>query len=204
MNTGFLYIIEILGTIAFAVSGASQAMDKKLDPFGVIIIAFVTAIGGGTIRDILIGDLPVAWLRNETLTLVILGAAIATFFFGPHLRKLATTLFLFDSFGLGLFTVIGIEKGLELQLSPGICVALGTITGCFGGVTRDVLLNNIPLIFHKELYASACILGGIVYFLLLKTSLNIDWVTIIAISVIVAVRVIAVRYHLALPRFYKS
>lgn len=204
MNTGFLYIIEILGTIAFAVSGASQAMDKKLDPFGVIIISFVTAIGGGTIRDILIGDLPVAWLHNETITLVILASAIATFFFGSHFRKLATTLFLFDSVGLGLFTVIGIEKGLELQLSPGICVALGTITGCFGGVTRDVLLNNVPLIFHKEIYASACILGGIVYFLLLKTSLHIDWVTIIAIIVIVAIRIVAVRYHLALPRFYKS
>ena len=203
MDSNFLYIIEMLGTIAFAISGAFHAMEKKLDPFGVIILAFVTAIGGGTIRDLLIGNLPVAWLHNETLTIVILLSAIATFFFSRHLRQLTTTLFLFDSLGLGLFTVIGIEKGLELQLSPGICVALGTITGCFGGVLRDVLLNNVPLIFHKEIYASACILGGIVYFLLLKTGMGPDWITVIAIVVIVLVRIIAVRFRLALPTFYR-
>lgn len=203
MNTHFLYIIEILGTIAFALSGAFMAMEKKLDPFGVIILAFVTAIGGGTIRDVLIGNTPVAWLRNETITIVILLTAGAAFFFGKHLRQLTTTLFIFDSLGLGLFTVIGIEKGLELHFSPGICVALGTMTGCFGGVLRDVLLNNVPLIFHKEIYASACMIGGGVYFLLVQTTLSPDWITIISIIVIVVIRVVAVKYKLALPAFYK-
>lgn len=203
MNTHFLYIIEILGTVAFALSGAFMAMEKKLDPFGVIILAFVTAIGGGTIRDMLIGNLPVAWLQNETLAITILLSAGAAFFFGKQLRQLTTTLFLFDSFGLGLFTVIGIEKALELHFSPGICIALGTITGCFGGVLRDVLLNNVPLIFHKEFYASACIIGGLVYFLLLRTPIGPDWTTGIAIVVIVAIRIVAVRYKLALPAFYK-
>ncbi|HRG94571.1 MAG TPA: trimeric intracellular cation channel family protein, partial [Chitinophagaceae bacterium] len=170
MSTQFLTIIDILGTISFAVSGAFLAMEKKLDPFGVLVLAFVTAIGGGTLRDILIGNLPVSWMRNETATIVIFSSAIATLFFGRYLRHLTTTLFLFDALGLGLFTIVGIKLGMEKQFSMGICIALGAITACFGGVVRDVLLNHIPLLFRKEIYAMACIAGGLVYFGLLKLS----------------------------------
>jgi uncharacterized membrane protein YeiH len=198
----FLSIIDILGTFAFAVSGAFSAMEKKLDPFGVIILSFVTAIGGGTLRDVLIGDTPVAWLRSGTTTIVILAAAVGTMLFGRMLKKITTTLFLFDAFGLGLFTLIGVEKGLELQFSPGICVALGTITGSFGGVIRDVLLNNVPLVFRKEIYASVSILGGLLYLLLLKVDMLSHLATIISIVFIVSFRVIVVRYKLSLPRFY--
>lgn len=200
----FLQIIDILGTIAFAVSGAFSAMEKKLDPFGVIILAFVTAIGGGTLRDILIGNLPVAWLRNDVTASVILAATLITLFFGHHVKQFTNTLFLFDAMGLGLFTIIGVEKGLAMHFSPGICMALGTITACFGGVIRDVLLNNVPLIFHKEIYASACIAGGGLYLLLLQTHLPGDWATIISILVIVIIRIVAMRYKLALPRFYEK
>ena len=202
MHTGFLSIIDILGTFAFAVSGASSAMEKKLDPFGVIILSFVTAIGGGTLRDILIGNTPVGWLKNETTSIVILVAAIITLLFGNALKHLTNTLFLFDALGLGLFTIIGIEKGLELHFSPGICIALGTITGCFGGVIRDVLLNNVPLIFQKEIYASACIVGGLIYFLLARFDMAPYWITLISILSIFFIRIIAVRYRLALPKFY--
>lgn len=200
-NTFFL-VVDFLGTVTFALSGAFMAMEKKLDPFGVIIISFVTAIGGGTLRDILIGNTPVAWLQNVNISLTILLTAISSFFIGKYLAKLSKTLFLFDSLGLGLFTVIGFQKGIQLDLSPGICIALGTITGCFGGVTRDVLLNNVPLIFHKEIYASACIIGGIAYYLLLLMGVNDLLSTTLVIGIIVFIRIIAVRYKLRLPNFY--
>ena len=200
----FLHIIDILGTFSFAVSGAFLAMEKKLDPFGVLVVSFVTAIGGGTLRDIMIGDLPVGWLRNEAATLVIFSSAVATMLFGSFLRHLTITLFLFDALGLGLFTIYGIEKGIELHFSAGVCIALGTITACFGGVIRDVLLNNVPLIFRKEIYALACIAGGLIYFLLKEINPATNASKIICILLIFAIRVVAVRYKLSLPRFYNK
>lgn len=204
MPTHFLYIIDILGTISFAVSGAFLAMEKKLDPFGVLVLSFVTAIGGGTLRDIMIGNLPVSWLRNETATIVIFSSAVVTMFFGRYLRHLTTTLFLFDALGLGLFTLIGIEFGIEKNFSIGVCLALGTITACFGGVVRDVLLNNIPLLFRKEIYAVACIAGGSIYFLLKQTSLDADMAKILCILIIFVIRILAVRYKFSLPHFYNT
>lgn len=203
MSTQFLTIIDILGTISFAVSGAFLAMEKKLDPFGVLVLAFVTAIGGGTLRDILIGNLPVSWMRNETATIVIFSSAIATMIFGRYLRHLTTTLFLFDALGLGLFTIVGIKLGMEKHFSMGVCIALGTITACFGGVVRDVLLNHIPLLFRKEIYAMACIAGGIVYFGLLKCSIDGDMVTVLSILFIFIIRLLAVKWKWSLPRFYE-
>lgn len=202
MDTGFLHIIDILGTFSFAVSGAFLAMEKKLDPFGVLVLSFVTAIGGGTLRDMLIGNLPVGWLRNETATVVIFLSALSTLFFGRFLRQFTTTLFLFDALGLGLFTIIGLEMGLEEDFSAGICITLGTITACFGGVIRDVLLNNVPLIFRKEIYAMACIAGGLVYFGLKEMNTDTDVSRVLCILTIVTIRVLAVRYKLSLPHFY--
>ena len=204
MPTQFLFIIDILGTFSFAVSGAFLAMEKKLDPFGVLVIAFVTAIGGGTLRDMMIGNLPVSWLTNSTATIVIFSAAIATMLFGRYLRHLTTALFLFDALGLGLFTIVGVKMGIAKDFSPGVCIALGTITACFGGVVRDVLLNNIPLLFRKEIYALACIAGGLVYFLLRNLQMDADIVTIICILLVFTIRVVAVRFKLSLPRFYSE
>jgi uncharacterized membrane protein YeiH len=202
MNKIYLDIIETGGTIAFGLSGAFMAMEKRLDPFGVIIITFVTAIGGGTVRDMLIGKTPVTWLQDDSTALEILATAIAALLFGKYLKQLSKTMFFFDSLGLGLFTVVGIEKGQEAGLSPLICIALGTTTGCFGGVLRDVLLNNIPLIFRKEIYASACIAGGILYFSLVQTGILLEYITTITIVFIVLIRVIAVRYKISLPASY--
>jgi len=195
------YAIETLGTIAFAISGSFAAMQRRLDPFGVLIIAFVTSIGGGTVRDLLLGDTPVAWMRNVNYCLLILLTSVATIFFKKHIKKFKVTLFLFDSLGLGLFTLVGVQKGIVFGLSPGICVALGTITGCFGGIIRDTLLNTIPLIFRKEIYATACILGGVLYFTLLYFQVEADFAKIIVIAFIFALRIIVVRYKLSLPRF---
>nr|WP_121269274.1 trimeric intracellular cation channel family protein [Pedobacter schmidteae] len=193
--------IENLGTIAFAISGTFTAMQRRLDPFGVLIIAFVTSIGGGTVRDLLLGDTPVAWMRDVNYCLLILMTSLLTIFFKTHIKKFKVTLFLFDSLGLGLFTMMGIQKGMMFGLSPGICVALGTITGCFGGVIRDTLLNNIPVIFHREIYATACILGGILYYGLKYFMLKDDLATIIVIAFIFLLRVVVVRFKLALPKF---
>ncbi|MES2776121.1 MAG: trimeric intracellular cation channel family protein [Bacteroidota bacterium] len=204
MHLDFFHIIDILGTFSFAVSGTSAAMRKKLDIFGVLIIAFVTSIGGGTLRDILIGNTPVAWLRDTTTINVILIASVGTICFGTFIKKFNHTLFLFDSFGLGLFTIIGIQKGIDLQFSPGICVALGTVTGCFGGVARDILLNEIPLVFRKEIYASACIAGGAIFYLLHAINTEYRLSQIVSILVIVLIRIIVVRYKLSLPSFYKK
>lgn len=204
MPTHYLQIIDILGTISFAVSGAFLAMEKKLDPFGVLVISFVTALGGGTLRDILIGNLPVSWLRNETAVTVIVSASAATMLFGRYVKHLTTTLFLFDALGLGLFTLIGIEMGLSLQLGAGICIALGTITACFGGVLRDVLLNSIPLLFRKEIYALACIAGGILYFALQKLHWDERVTKSVCILFIFTVRLLAVKFRLSLPVFYQA
>lgn len=204
MPTHFLYIIEILGTFSFAVSGAFLAMEKKLDPFGVLVLSFVTAIGGGTLRDLMIGNLPVSWLTNSTATIVIFVAAIVTMLFGRYLKHLTTTLFLFDALGLGLFTIVGIKFGIEKDFSTGVCITIGTITACFGGVVRDVLLNNIPLLFRKEIYAMACIAGGLLYFFLRYLKIDADVVTVICIIVIFCTRIIAVRFNISLPAFYQS
>jgi len=204
MPTDFLYIIDILGTFAFAVAGAFSAMAKKLDPIGVLVLSFATAIGGGTIRDILIGNLPVAWLTNETATVVIFSSAIAAMFFSHYLKHFTTTLFLFDAAGLGLFTITGLEMGLSKDFSPGICIALGTITACFGGVIRDVFLNNVPLLFRKEIYAMACIAGGTLYFLLEWLKVESNLTRIICIVAIFTTRVIAFRFNLSMPGFYNK
>ena len=195
------YAIEILGTISFAISGTFAAMQKRLDPFGVLIIAFVTSIGGGTVRDLLLGDTPVAWMRDVNYCLLILVTSLLTIFFKTQIKKFKVTLFLFDSLGLGLFTLVGVQKGIVFGLEPGICVALGTITGCFGGVIRDTLLNTIPLIFRKEIYATACILGGILYFTLLYFNLKTDLAKVVVIAFIFTLRIVVVKYKLALPKF---
>lgn len=194
-------IIEVLGLISFAISGTFAAMQKRLDPFGVLIIAFVTCIGGGTVRDLLLGDTPVAWMRDIQSCLIILFTSLATLFFKSQIKKFKVSLFIFDSMGLGLFTMLGLQKGIVFGLSPGVCIALGTITGCFGGIIRDTLLNTIPLIFRKEIYATACILGGLLYFLLLHFSVEAVVAKLLVIAFIFVLRIVVVRYKLSLPKF---
>lgn len=180
-----------------------MAMKKKLDAFGILVIAFVTSIGGGTLRDILIGNLPVGWLSSERILLVIFCTAIATMLFDKYIRKLPTTLFMFDAMGIGLFTIAGVEIALNRGFNIPLSITLGTITACFGGVIRDVLLNQVPLLFRKELYAVACIIGAVFYFLFQKLGWNSYFTTFICIGIIVAIRILSVRYKINLPAFYK-
>ena len=196
----FLQLIDYAGIAAFSISGVFAAMEKKLDVFGVFIIAFITALGGGTLRDIMIGDLPVGWMHNLSYGAVVLISTIAAMLFTKPIHNYQKTLLLFDSIGLGFFTVLGIQKGIQHELHPAICIALGTITACFGGVIRDISLNNIPIIFQKtQIYATACIAGGVIYFLLLKLGLHDMPVEIICIIIIVILRLLAVRYDWRLP-----
>lgn len=202
MHEQFNLIIEILGTISFSMSGSFAAMQKRLDPFGVLIIAFITSVGGGTIRDLLL-DVPVFWMHDLLMCFLIMVTSIFAMVFKSFEKNFKVTLFLFDSFGLGLFTIIGIQKGMSAELHPVICLTLGTITGCFGGILRDILLNRIPLIFRKEIYATACIVGGSVFLLLVYYgNMSYTFVQIFTILLIVLIRTLAVKYHWRIPKFY--
>ena len=196
--------VDILGTVAFAISGVLVAMEKRLDLFGVGIIALVTAIGGGTLRDMLIGNTPVTWTTTPMYMYIILGAVIVTILFQSRLKYLRTSLFLFDTIGIGFYTMIGINKGMEAGLEPLICITLGTITASFGGVLRDILCNEIPVIFRKEIYATACILGGAGYFLLRQTPLPEGYAYLLGVVIVIGIRLAAVRYHITLPNIYKK
>lgn len=204
MHEQLNFIIEILGTISFAMSGAFAAMQKRFDPFGVLIIAFVTSVGGGTVRDILLGA-PVFWMHDIFICGVIFLSCMVAMFIKSLENKFKVTLFLFDSFGLGLFTIIGVQKGLSAELHPIICLVLGTITGCFGGIIRDILLNRIPLIFRKEIYATACIAGGAVFLISVKyLNFSYTFVQVFTIITIVVVRTLAVKFQWEIPKFYWS
>ena len=198
-----ILIIDILGTIAFSVSGALTAMKKRLDPFGIAIIAFVTAVGGGTLRDVLI-DAPIVWMRNLTFIYVIILATIFAIIFRKKLGYVRRSLFLFDTIGLALYTIVGVEKGIAAGFPPLICIALGTMSACFGGVIRDILCTEIPVIFRKNIYATACIMGGLAYFLLLKTRLETDVVVIISGTIVITIRLLAVTFNWSLPGFYEK
>ena len=198
------YLLDIFGTIAFAISGVLIAMNKKMDPFGIFIIAFVTAVGGGTLRDILIGVTPVSWMKDMNYTYVILFSTVLAVILKQKIYYLRTSLFLFDTIGIGLYTVVGIEKGISAELHPIICVALGTISACFGGVIRDILCNEIPIIFRKEIYATACILGGFSYFALTNLPVDNNIIFLVSGIIVIVIRLIAVKFKISLPSLYKT
>lgn len=197
-----LYFIELLGIFSFAVSGAFAGMENKLDPFGVLVVSFMTAIGGGTLRDIMIGNLPVMWLTDNVVITLIFCSAIITMLFGHLLKHLTRTLFIFDALGVGLFTIYGVEIAMRADFGMGVCIAIGTITAVFGGVLRDVVLNKVPLVFRKEIYALAAIAGGLLYFGLKTIDLNPDIARIICALFIFIIRVIVVKYNVSLPAWY--
>ena len=186
------YLLDLLGTMAFAISGMLTAINKKMDPFGVFVIAFVTAVGGGTLRDVLIGRTPVGWMLDLNYVYMIGLGYVISLIFRKKLDKMRVSLFLFDTIGLGVFTLIGLEKGIVTGLHPVICVALGAMTACFGGVLRDILCNEIPVIFRKEIYATICIAGGCVFFLLQYWNVSQDVLYLSTSGFIIAVRLLAV------------
>ena len=195
-----IYILDILGTFAFAISGALVASKKKFDLFGVIIIAFVTAVGGGMIRDVLIDYNPINWIGDLNYIWAILVAVLFTFLFKSKIAPLSKTMFLFDTIGIAVFTLLGTEKGLNFGLHPFIAVIMGMVSAVMGGVLRDVLTQKTPLIFKKEIYALACFLGALFFLILrnLETPLSLQY--ILTIALVVIVRIIAIKYKLQLPK----
>ncbi|MBS3737769.1 trimeric intracellular cation channel family protein [Mesohalobacter halotolerans] len=197
----FIFVLDILGVVAFSISGVLAAMRKGLDVFGILIIAFATSVGGGTLRDVLI-DTDVSWLTNMTYVYVIIITTIFGIILRNKLNYLRKSLFLFDTLGIGLYTVVGVEKAISAGLPPVICVAFGTMSACFGGVIRDILCNDIPVIFHQEIYATACILGGFSYFALAYFNLPQDLIFIISGLIVIAIRISAVVFKISLPKVY--
>lgn len=197
-NEVFLVVIEILGTISFAISGIRLAAAKRFDWFGAYVIGLVTAIGGGTLRDLLIGE-KVFWMITP-LYLAVTGLSLLTVIvFRQALVKGMRTLFLFDAIGLALFVVIGMEKTLSAGFDMWVAIVMGIITGSFGGVVRDILIGDVPLFFRKDIYATACLAGGIIYWLVSLLQLNPLFPQIACAVVVVGLRIAASYFRWALP-----
>lgn len=194
----FVQILDFIGTFAFAISGIRLASAKQFDWFGAYVVGLATAIGGGTIRDVLL-DVTPAWMVSPVY-LVCTGLALFwVILFGKYLIHLHNTFFLFDTIGLALFTVVGVGKSLALGYPFWVAIIMGSVTGAAGGVIRDVFINEIPLIFRQEIYAMACVLGGIAYWLCDLVGLGSYFCQIVGGSIVFLTRVLAVKYHIRLP-----
>lgn len=190
--------IEILGTLAFAISGIRLASAKRFDWFGAYVVGFTTAIGGGTLRDMMLSRTPF-WMMDPTYLVVTAIALVTVVGLGRYLIRLQNTFFIFDAIGLGLFTVVGVEKTLDAGFPLWVAVIMGTITGAAGGVLRDILINEVPLIFRKEIYALACVFGGLVFGACQWAGFAPGVTEVITALGVIAARVVAVRFGLRLP-----
>jgi len=194
----FINLIDYAGTFAFAISGIRLASAKQFDWFGAYVVGLVTAIGGGTTRDLLLNVVPF-WMLQPSYLVVTAFALLSVIFLGKYLIRLNNTFFIFDAIGLGLFVVVGIEKTLAAHFPFWVAILMGMITGSVGGIIRDILINEVPLIFRKDIYALACVVGGLVFFACTKMDISSPITqTLSALSVIIT-RVVAVKYHISLP-----
>ena len=198
MESTFLLIVEIIGTLAFAISGIRLAAVQKFDWFGAYIVGLVTDIGGGTIRDLFLSTTPF-WMLNNWYLVVTAIALILVIIFKKFLVRLDHTVFIFDTIGLALFMVIGMQKSLDFGFPMWVAIIMGTITGAFGGVLRDILINEEPLIFRKEVYATACIAGGLSYWLIHFFGGSTMLQQITCAGIIILIRVLSVIYNWRLP-----
>jgi len=199
------YLFEVLGTAFFAISGALAANRKSApDWFGVTFIGFITAIGGGSLRDVLLGSYPIVWVKDVYFIYAILAGTILASVFYTTLHKLRKTLFLFDTLGIALFTIVGTEKAISLGAAPETAAIMGMFSAVMGGVLRDIFTQEIPIIFHKEIYATACLTGAALYLILNYFDIGRNVNFWLSGSLIVTIRILAVRYKLSLPKFRKE
>ena len=198
-NITFLQIIDFVGTFAFAISGIRLASAKRFDWFGAYVVGAATAIGGGTLRDVML-DVPVFWMHNGFYLACTAFALLWVIIFRRYLIRMHSTFFIFDAIGLALFTIVGIQKTIDCGLPIWVGIIMGTMTGAAGGVIRDVLINEVPLIFREEIYAMACVLGGLTYWFFACIGMPIEVSVLSSFLVTCLIRFIAVRYHISLPR----
>ena len=191
-------IIEILGTLAFAISGIRHAAAKHFDWFGGFVCGFAVAIGGGTLRDVMLG-LPPFWMTSPLYIVCTIVAQIFVISFSRMLKRLDNAWFFFDPLGLASFTITGIQKTIECGYPFWVAIIMGCITGAAGGVIRDVLLNKTPVLLRKEIYAMASIVGGLLYWVLTDMNVNMAITGVATFVFIVTIRVLAVKYHISLP-----
>lgn len=195
-----LSVFDYAGTLAFAISGALAAARKRFDLFGGVFLGFVTAIGGGTLRDMML-NIPVAWLHDIWYFYIVVFGVVFTFLFRNYIEKYSKTLFLFDTIGISVFTIIGMQKGLALDIHPILSVMMGILTAVFGGIVRDLMCVDIPLIFRREIYATACLIGGCIYLIMDMLSCPEFISIIVAAIVIFVVRTVSVIKNWSLPHF---
>jgi uncharacterized membrane protein YeiH len=198
MPLTFIHLIDYAGTFAFAISGIRLASAKRFDWFGAYVVGLVTAIGGGTTRDLLL-DVTPFWMLQPSYLVVTGLALVFVILLGKLVIRLNNTFFIFDAIGLGLFVVVGIEKSLAAGFPFWVAIVMGMITGSVGGIIRDILINEVPLIFRKDIYALACVVGGLVFFACSKLDLAPTITQILAAVSIILTRVLAVKYHISLP-----
>ena len=191
-------VIEFIGTMAFAISGIRLASAKKFDWFGAYIVGMATAIGGGTLRDVMLG-IPPFWMTNSIYVICCGLSLLWVILFGKRIIRQQSTWFIFDTIGLALFNIIGIEKTINMHYPLWMAVIMGSVTGAAGGVIRDILINEIPLIFRKDIYAVACILGGIIYIIAYKIDMPAEISAILSAFTVIIIRILAVKYHWQLP-----
>lgn len=191
-------VIEFIGTMAFAISGIRLASAKKFDWFGAYIVGMATAIGGGTLRDVMLG-IPPFWMTNSIYVICCGLALLWVILFGKRIIRQQSTWFIFDTIGLALFNIIGIEKTINMHYPLWMAVIMGSVTGAAGGVIRDILINEIPLIFRKDIYAVACILGGIIYIIAYKIDMPAEISAILSAFTVIIIRILAVKNHWQLP-----
>lgn len=194
------YALELTGTYVFAISGSLAMEDREHDLFGAGFTGFITAIGGGSLRDILLGAYPLVWIENVGFLYAIFAGILTTFLFYKKVSKLKRALFLFDTIGIAFFTVIGVEKALSLGFRVEIAAIMGMFSAVMGGVIRDTLTNVIPVLFRKEIYASACLAGAIVYLILNHWGMDRDINLMVSLTLIMSIRLLAVKYGLSLPK----
>ncbi|HCN53551.1 MAG: trimeric intracellular cation channel family protein [Prevotella sp.] len=191
-------IIEFLGTFAFAISGIRHAASRHFDWFGGFVCGVAVAIGGGTIRDVMLGVRPF-WMTSPMYMICTALAQVFVIVFAKYLKKLDNAWFAFDTLGLALFTIAGLQKTLACGHPFWVAIIMGCITGAAGGVIRDILLNKVPVIFHKEIYAMASIAGGILYWVMIWLNVNVGITAIATFLLICLIRFLAVKYHISLP-----
>ena len=196
----FIQILEFVGTFAFAISGIRQAAAKRFDWFGGFVCGIAVAIGGGTLRDLMLGVTPF-WMTNSFYIICTILAQIFVIVFSRSLKHLDNAWFVFDTIGLALFTIVGIQKTIFCGYPFWVAIIMGSITGAAGGVIRDVLLDTAPIIFRKEFYAMACILGGLLYWALIATGVAIEVASLLTFLLICLLRFLAVKYGISLPTF---